>query len=112
MNAHDAVFNLTALADRLRSDGAVGVLPVLEHDTISAVILRPVPGQPFEDGPAPSDTIYVVIAGDGRLSSGGADEVEATSGDVLFVPAGQARRFTKLSRKFQMWRLALRPAAT
>ena len=109
MNVDDGAYNLTALADRLRSDKLGHVLPVLEYDTLSATIVRPVSGAAFEEGPAPSDTIYVVIAGFGSLGSGDADDMEATAGDVLFVTAGRNRRFTKLSRKFQVWRLTLRP---
>jgi len=112
MNAKDGVYNLTALADRLRPDRAVHVLPVLEHEVLSASILRPDPGQPFEEGSASSDTIYVVIAGFGSLAGGDAGNMEATAGDVLFVAVGQDPRFTKLSRKFQVWKLTLRPAPT
>ncbi|MDQ0840017.1 hypothetical protein [Sphingomonas faeni] len=108
MNVGAGAYNLTALADRLRADELAYVLPVLEHHTLSATILRPVPGEPFEEGPAPTDTVYVVIAGFGRLGSGDADEMDATAGDVLFVTAGHTRRFTELSRKFLVWRLALR----
>ena len=108
MHVDDGAYNLTALADRLRSDKLADVLPVLEHATLSATILRPVPGEPFEPGPAAFDTIYVVIAGFGSLGSGGGDDLEATAGDVLFVTSGSIRRFTRLSPKFQVWRLALR----
>jgi hypothetical protein len=109
MNVDSGAYNLTALADRLRSDKLAHMLPVLEHVTLSATILRPVHGKPFEAGPAPSDTIYVVIAGFGCLGSGAGDDMEATAGDVLFVTGGSDRRFTKLSRKFQVWRLVSRP---
>lgn len=88
------------------------MLSVLEHEALSASVLRPVPGEPFEEGPAPFDTIYVVIAGFGSLGSGDADDMEATAGDVLFVPAGCHRCFSKLSHKFQVWRLTLRPRPT
>jgi len=75
---------------------------------LSTTVLRPVPGEPFEEGRAPSDTLYVVIAGFGRLGSGDADDMDATAGDVLFLAAGRNRPFPKLSRKFLVWRLALR----
>jgi ethanolamine utilization protein EutQ (cupin superfamily) len=78
---------------------------VLEHGAFSATILRPSPGEPFEEGIALTDTIYIVIAGFGSLGSGDYNAVEATAGDVLFVPAGRDRRFTKLSRKFEVWRI-------
>jgi mannose-6-phosphate isomerase-like protein (cupin superfamily) len=105
MTANDGAFNLTALAYRHRSDRPAHVLPVLEHGAFSATILRPLPGEPFEEGPALTDTIYIVIAGFGCLGSGDKKSVEATAGDVLFVPAGRERRFTKLSRKFEVWRI-------
>ena len=108
MNVDDGAYNLTALADRLRSDKLAPVLPVLEHDALSATILRPVPGEAFEEGAAPCDTIYVVIAGFGSLGSGDAGEMDATAGDVLFVTAGAYRHFARLSRKFQVWKLTLR----
>ena len=109
MKAKNGLFNLTALADRLPRDEAVDVLPVLDHSVLSAAILRPKQGEPFENGPTSSDTIYVIIAGYCRLHCGGVNDVEATAGDVLFLPIGQKPRFTKLSRKFEMWRLVLRP---
>jgi hypothetical protein len=112
MTVDDGAYNLTALADRMRSDTLVHALPVLEHDALSATILRPVPGEPFEEGPATSDTVYVVIAGFGSLGSSDADDMDATAGDVLFVTAGRNRRFTKLSRKFLVWRLTLRSPLT
>lgn len=109
--AGDGNYNLSALADRLRSERPALVLSVLEHEALSAAVLRPVPGEPFEEGPAPSNTIYVVIAGFGSLGSGDGDDMEATAGDVLFVTAGRNRCFSKLSRKFQVWRLTLRTPA-
>ena len=112
MSAKDGVYNLTALADRLPRDGVGNMLPVLEHDVLAAAILRPKRGEPLEDGSASYDTIYVIIAGYCRLRSGRVDDVEATAGDVLFVPKGQEPRFAKLSRKFEMWKLVLRPPAT
>jgi hypothetical protein len=112
MIAHDAVYNLTALADRLRPGELTHELHVLGHDALSATLLRPVPDEPFEAGEASSHTIYVVIAGFGSLGSGDADDREATAGDVLFVPAGANRRFTRLSRKFQVWRLTFTADAT
>jgi hypothetical protein len=112
MNVDDGAYNLTALAERLRSERLAPVLPVLDHDVLAATILRPVPGEAFEEGQAPSNTIYVVIAGFGTLGSCDADDMEVTAGDVLFVSAGADRRFTKLSRKFHVWRLILRPPLT
>lgn len=108
MNVSDGAYNLTALADRLRPDKPGHVLSVLEHEALSAAVLRFIPGEPFEEGHAPCDTIYVVIAGFGSLGSGDADDMEATAGDVLFVTAGRDRRFSKLSPKFQVWKLTLR----
>jgi mannose-6-phosphate isomerase-like protein (cupin superfamily) len=110
MNATNGVYNLTALADRLRP--AAKVLPVLEHEVLAAAILRPEQDEFFEDGPAPHDTVYVVIAGYGSLGSSDADDVEVTAGDVLFVPLGQQRRFRNLSGKFEVWRLVLHPSPT
>jgi mannose-6-phosphate isomerase-like protein (cupin superfamily) len=112
MSANDEAFNLTALAYRLRSERPEHVVPVLEHGSFSATILRPLPGEPFEEGPALTDTIYVVITGFGCLGGGYAGDVDATAGDVLFVPAGIERRFTKCSHQFQIWRLMLRPLST
>jgi hypothetical protein len=36
--------------------------------------------------------------------------LECAAGDVLYAPAGAARRFERLSRGFATWRILLGPA--
>ncbi|MFL0419512.1 hypothetical protein ACH0CP_18580 [Sphingomonas sp. 179-I 2A4 NHS] len=75
---------------------------------MSAEIVVPESGVPFEAGQAGRDMLYIVMAGSGVVESDG-QEVDFTTGDVLFAPAGADRHFTKLSQKFKAWKIALRP---
>jgi mannose-6-phosphate isomerase-like protein (cupin superfamily) len=101
------IVNLTAAADRLRSDDGPPMQEVVANARLSVAILKPIDGQPFEAGPAPADLFYVVIAGFGCLISTDGDDIDFTAGDILFVEAGSDRRFRNLSRKFQAWRIEL-----
>lgn len=102
------ICNLTAWADRLRMGERPDAPKALTHDGMSAEILAPLEGAPFESGPVERDTLYVVTAGSGVVECNG-EEVDFTAGDVLFAPAGADRHFGKLSRRFKAWKISLRP---
>lgn len=48
------------------------------------------------------DELYIVASGRGIFQNGG-QTVPFSSGDVLFVPAGQEHRFTEFSNDFATW---------
>ena len=52
--------------------------------------------------PHDQDEVYVVIAGRGRVEVAGESRPFA-AGDLLFVPAGVAHRFTDFSNDFATW---------
>jgi len=101
------ICNLTASAYRHGDGESVRLNPVLTHGSLSAEIVTATGAAPFEQGPVDRDIFYVVIAGFGVLQDGAGAEVDFTAGDLLFVPAGIDRRFSKLSSKFQTWRIML-----
>ena len=101
------ICNLTAAVYR-RGDGEdVRANPILTHGSLSAEIVAATDFSPFDEGPANQDMLYIVIAGFGVLQDGTGAGVDFTAGDLVFVPAGADRRFSKLSSKFQTWRIRL-----
>lgn len=101
------ICNLTASVYR-RGDGEdVRANPVLTHGSLSAEIVVATDTAPFDEGPANQDMLYMVIAGFGVLQHGTGAEVDFTAGDLVFGPAEADRRFSRLSSKFQTWRIRL-----
>lgn len=108
MTSSTGICNLTARADRLRMGERDGAPKALTHDGMSAEIVASASGELVEPERAERDTLYVVTAGSGVVESE-SEEVDFTTGDVLFVPAGVRRRFAKLTQKFRAWKILLRP---
>lgn len=101
------ICNLTARADRLRMGERDDAPEGFSHDGILAEIITSAVGGLCEPGRVERDTLYIVTAGSGVVASNG-EEVDFTTGDVLFAPAGVDRRFTKITQKFRAWKILLR----
>lgn len=106
------VVNLTQIAERLpRPDGPRQPIRILEHGArgpIFEVVSHDATGAAaaWPEEAAAGDTIYIVIAGEGRLRCGD-EAMDCAAGDVLFAPAGIPRRFEALGRGFAIWRVLL-----
>ncbi len=73
---------------------------LFRHGTLEVEIYRPPGADPQK--PHARDEIYVVIAGSGRLLTGG-QRVPFAPGDVLFVEAGVEHRFVDFTPDFATW---------
>ena len=99
--------NLTAIAERLpRADGRVAARLLTGAD-LAFELLAVDEARARQETLGRCDEVYIVISGYGTLRCGDAEVVEFTAGDVLFVPAGAAGRFRRLSRGFKTWRISL-----
>ena len=49
------------------------------------------------------DEIYVVIGGDATFAEAGCSDREVFQGDMLFVSAGVAHRFSRIGKDFEAW---------
>ena len=108
MASRTGIGNLTARADRLRMGERPGAPTSFTRDSMSAEIISSASGETVETGRTERDTLYVVTVGSGVIETDG-EEVDFTTGDVLFAPAGVDRHFAKLSQKFKAWKILLRP---
>jgi hypothetical protein len=56
-----------------------------------------------EQAPHRRDELYVVAAGHARFAVDGETERSVAAGDALFVAAGRAHRFLRMSGDFKAW---------
>jgi mannose-6-phosphate isomerase-like protein (cupin superfamily) len=104
--ALDAFGALPAPPDDRYPDG-VPFRNVLRHGSLSVEAFAP-RGQDRQR-PHRQDELYVVVAGRSGFVRG-ADRVDCSAGDVLFVPAGTEHRFVEISEDFWAWVVFYGPA--
>ena len=101
----DALARLPGPPNELWPAGARSV-SMFRHGTLEAELYAPQGNDPQQ--PHTRDEVYVVISGHGQFDNGG--EVQRfEAGDMLFVPAGRAHRFTAFSEDFSTWVLFYGP---
>jgi hypothetical protein len=102
--------NLTLLADSLPAlkNGAGRTATLLSRDSVTADLCVADHAGLIDVGELGArDEILIVVSGYGRLRCGDGEEMEITEGDVVFVPAGEAPQFERLTARFRIWRLKL-----
>lgn len=72
----------------------------MTHGTMSMELFAP--NRRDRQKPHQQDEIYVVLEGDSEFIHNG-ERTTVQQGDALFVPAGDAHHFEKMSRDFLTW---------
>jgi mannose-6-phosphate isomerase-like protein (cupin superfamily) len=103
--AQDYLKALTGL-DQLPGINGERSIELLRHGTLTVKLYAPRGG----DGQYPHtrDEIYVIATGAGHFQRGG-KEVTFDAGDVLFVAAGEPRRFVDFTDDFATWVFSFGP---
>jgi len=92
---------------RLVARGEANFAQPFAHGSMRCVYF--VPRGEDTQSPHTQDELYVIIAGTGTLKRG-EEEIAFTTGDTLFVPAGQDHRFIDFSTDFECWAVFWGPA--
>jgi mannose-6-phosphate isomerase-like protein (cupin superfamily) len=97
------IVNLTDMADRMRLDG-IDRVRVLETARSSAELLNAAGTSETQPGTT-SETLYLIVAGEGVIEESEGITVIVTAGDVVMVPAHVRHRFVRQSLKFRTWKI-------
>jgi mannose-6-phosphate isomerase-like protein (cupin superfamily) len=99
--------NLTEIAVGMSWSDARETLRIHRMAQSAGLIIQPLSdsenGQP--DASA-SDTIYLIISGYGTLHCDN-NEMDCTTGDVLFIPRGHPHQFERADGEIRIWRIQL-----
>jgi len=82
-------------------DGAKAYVEFLRTGSLSAGVYRLPAGAVDGQSPHTEEEIYFVTAGRARFASGDRDTAVRT-GDVVFVPAGEAHRFHSIEEDLEV----------
>lgn len=75
-------------------------IQMLAHGSMSVSLFAP--KETDFQTPHDQDELYIIITGQGQLSHNG-EQISFGPGDCLFVPAGDAHRFTQFTADFAAW---------